>query len=100
MSKNAISILSKVEMSLNTKTKWEEPLGLDKKSWKILYNYILDKDQRIDKAKLKLLRDLEYLKDQKRRLMEIITPETGYLKAELEYKIKEKEDLLNILRGD
>ena len=60
MSKNAISILSTVEMSLNTKTKWEGPLGLDKKSWKILYNYILDKDQRIDKAELKLLRDLEY----------------------------------------
>lgn len=57
-------------------------------------------EEKIDKAELKLLRDIEYLKDQKRRLMEIITPETGYLKAELEYKIEEKEELLDILKGE
>jgi hypothetical protein len=65
-----------------------------------LQDQINELQDRIDKAELKLLRDIEYLKDQKERLMEIITPEMGGLKAELEYKIKEKEELLDILKGD
>ena len=65
-----------------------------------LQDQINELQERIDTAELKLLRDIEYLTDQKERFMEIITPETGYLKAELEYKIKEKEELLKILKGD
>ena len=55
---------------------------------------------RIDKIVEIIEKEIESLKDKKRMIMQILTPENGYLKTDVEYEIKRLERYLEILKGD
>jgi len=51
----------------------------------------------IDLAKEHINKKLEHLEMNKRAIMSILTPQNGYLKADVEFAIREKQELLEIL---
>lgn len=51
----------------------------------------------IDLTKEYINKKLEYLEMNKRAIMSILTPQNGYLKADVEFAIREKQELLEIL---
>ena len=51
----------------------------------------------IDLAKEYINKKLEYLEINKQAIMSVLTPENGYLKADVEFAIREKQELLEIL---
>lgn len=53
----------------------------------------------IDKAIEVFENEIKNLKEQKRLIMNILTPENGYLKADIDYEIKRLERYLEILRS-
>lgn len=55
---------------------------------------------RINKIVEIIEKEIESLKDKKRMIMQILTPENGYLKTDVEYEIKRLERYLEILKGD
>lgn len=55
---------------------------------------------RINKVFEMLEKERKGLKEKKRMIMEILTPENGYLKADIEYEIKRIEKYLILLKED
>ena len=43
---------------------------------------------------------IEYLNEQKRLITNILTPQNGYLKTDIEIEISKYQELLNILKGE
>ena len=65
-------------------------------------NYELQKEnqqlkERMNKAIETLENEIKKLKDKKRMIMGILTPENGYLKADIEYEIERLEKYLDLL---
>lgn len=59
----------------------------------------IELNEKIDKAIEVFENEIKNLKEQKRLIMNILTPENGYLKADIDYEIKRLERYLEILRS-
>jgi hypothetical protein len=68
---------------------------------KMKYNRILleniDLKNRLDKIKEYCNHKLEMLELQKRNIMQILTPENGYLKTDIEIEMQKYKDILELL---
>ena len=90
-------ILSNIQFQVYSDMNFIEPLGLDKETWKELLEYINKYKIVLDKIKEYCNHKLEMLELQKRNIMQILTPENGYLKTNIEIEMQKYKDILELL---